>query len=188
MPYHHGDLRRTVLQAAAEVVARDGVDALSLRAVARQAGVSHTAFRHHFGDRRGVLTALAAEGYHGLADAVAAGGEQGFLEAGVAYVRYAVEQPARFQLLFRPGLVDEEDPELVAARTELAHTLMAGVAAFAPERETDLSAAPTADPLALGAWSIAHGLATLALAGVLPARDPGEVAELARGALTHLAP
>ena len=70
VPYHHGDLRRTLLDTALDAVAEHGPAALSLRDVARRAGVSHAAPAHHFGDKTGLLTALAAEGWSGLADAL----------------------------------------------------------------------------------------------------------------------
>ena len=87
--YHHGDLRAAVLAASAEVIARDGVDKLSLRS-AVELGVSHTAPRHHFGDRKGVFTALATQGYE-LADALEDAAADGdFAAVGVAYVLFAV--------------------------------------------------------------------------------------------------
>src|SRR5699024_4998400 len=97
MKYHHGDLRRAMLEAASESIAQEGVDRLSIRGLARATQVSHTAFRHHFGDRSGLLTALATEGYDGLTAAlrgVPATGPEGFLEAGVAYVQWALAHPA----------------------------------------------------------------------------------------------
>lgn len=72
-PYHHGDLRRAVMAAAATLIAEEGVEAVSLREVARRTGVSHAAPAHHFGDERGLFTAIAAEGHDLLADALAGG-------------------------------------------------------------------------------------------------------------------
>src|SRR5918994_6522359 len=114
MPYHHGSLRRALLDAALETIAGDGVAALSLRALARRVGVSHAAPAHHFGDRTGLLTAIATEGYDGLAAATAATWAEtaSFLEVGVAYVRFAVSQPGHFAVMFRPDLVDPMDPDL----------------------------------------------------------------------------
>ncbi|HEY4419033.1 MAG TPA: TetR family transcriptional regulator, partial [Pseudonocardia sp.] len=85
MPYHHGDLRRALLDTALQAVAEQGPAAISLRDVARRAGVSHAAPTHHFGDKTGLLTALAAEGWSLLADALTEAGEQkrSFAELGV---------------------------------------------------------------------------------------------------------
>src|SRR5699024_10240897 len=116
--------------------------------LARATQVSHTAFRHHFGDRSGLLTALATEGYDGLTAAlrgVPATGPEGFLEAGVAYVQWALAHPAHFQVMFRPDLVQAEDPELRRALAELASALMAGAAGFAGQ---DQPGDPRSNPLA----------------------------------------
>lgn len=189
MDYHHGDLPRAMLRAAAEAIARDGVDRLSLRGLARATQVSHTAFRHHFGDRRGLLTALAAEGYDGMAQAVRAvdlTGPEGFLETGVAYIEWALTHPAHFQVMFRPDLVDEQDPALAQALQSLAGALMLGAADFSGRTEPG---DPQSNPLALAAWSLTHGFATLALAGNLaPGEVGGSRTDLARAVLRHLAP
>ena len=114
MPYHHGHLRRALLDAAASVIAESGVAALSLRDLSRRAGVSHAAPTHHFKDKAGLLTALAAEGYDRLSAALEAADT--FLDAGVAYVHFAVTHPAHFAVMFRPDLYHADDPVLVAAR------------------------------------------------------------------------
>src|SRR5215207_4165212 len=118
MPYHHGNLRRALLDAALDTIATDGVAALNLRDLARRCGVSHAAPTHHFGDRTGLLTAIATEGFDGLAEATAEAwtATSSFLEVGVAYVRYAVSHPGHFAVMFRPDLLDPQDPELVRAR------------------------------------------------------------------------
>ena len=88
--YHHGDLKATVLAQAAALVAERGADAVSLRELARAAGVSHAAPAHHFTDRRGLFTALATEGFGMLADALK-GARPDFLDAALAYVRFALD-------------------------------------------------------------------------------------------------
>src|SRR3954451_21225511 len=99
--YHHGNLRRVLIDKALEAIADDGVAALSLRDVARRAGVSHAAPAHHFGDKAGVLTAIATEGFELLAGATrAASGD--LLDRGLAYIRFAVEHPAHYEVMFRP--------------------------------------------------------------------------------------
>ena len=125
--YHHGDLRAAVLAAAAEVIARDGVDQLSLRSVAIELGVSHTAPRHHFGSREGVFTALACEGYELLADALEDASANGdFAAVGVAYVLFAVNHAGHFAVMHRPELVDGANADLQHAEMRAAAQLNAG--------------------------------------------------------------
>ncbi|WP_229399804.1 TetR/AcrR family transcriptional regulator [Micromonospora okii] len=174
--YHHGDLRRALLDAAAEAIGESGPAALSLRDLARRAGVSHAAPAYHFGDKAGLLTALAAQGFDLLTRALRAAGDD-LLEAGVAYVGFAVRHRAHFEVMFRPDLHRADDPELVAARARAGGVLRGGVA-----RRTDRD--PDAD--ALAAWSIVHGFATLWLSGALPPRvgtDPEAAARAIAGRL-----
>lgn len=192
MSYHHGDLREAILTAAARAIESDGVASLSLRALAREVGVSHTAPRHHFGTKRGVVTALAAQGYRMLTAAVGRAVEAGdFLEAGVAYTEFARTHPAHFSVMFRPDLVEEDDPELRAAVEGLAETLTGGVREFAASERFDRSVVgePVGDveSLARAAWSIAHGFAVLARSGNFTLGGRSE-ADLARETLRHLRP
>ncbi|MFE9951936.1 TetR/AcrR family transcriptional regulator [Streptomyces sp. NPDC005531] len=161
--YHHGDLRRAVLTAALDVIRTEGPGALSLRDLARRAGVSHAAPAHHFKDRTGLLTAIAAEGYALFADALADAPD--LRERGVRYVRFATRHPAHFQVMFQPELHRPDDPELLAAKARAAQALRAGVTGLPVEGRGD-------DPRLAGiaAWSLAHGYATLLLSGNL--NDP----------------
>jgi AcrR family transcriptional regulator len=118
MSYHHGDLRRAMTAAAATAVAERGPAGLSLRELARIAGVSHAAPAHHFGDKAGVLTAVATEGYTLLADALNDAGDD-LLAAGLAYVRFAVDHPGHFAVMFDRSLLHADDAGLRAA--EQAH-------------------------------------------------------------------
>lgn len=184
MPYHHGNLRRALLDAALDTIATDGVAALNLRALARRCGVSHAAPTHHFGDRQGLLTAIAAEGYDGLAASIAATwAETGsFLEVGVAYVRYAVTHPGHFAVMFRPDLVDPEDAELVRASSASAAMLYGPVGSVAAVDGDDAARriAGTA------AWALVHGIATLWLQGSLRAGPVDDPEALTRSAAAHL--
>ncbi|MFE9688868.1 TetR/AcrR family transcriptional regulator [Micromonospora sp. NPDC005806] len=176
--YHHGDLRRALLDAAGQVIGESGPAALSLRDLARRAGVSHAAPAHHFGDKAGLLTALAVEGFDLLAAALdRAGGD--LLEAGVAYVRFAVAHRAHFEVMFTPGLYRADDPAVVAARTRAGAVLRGGVAALpGPSGESDRDA--------LAAWSIVHGFATLWLAGALPPGTDPDPEVAARAVIRRL--
>lgn len=154
-PYHHGDLRRTILSAALEVVAAEGPIALSLRDLARRAGVSHAAPAHHFGDKAGLLTAIAVEG-HALLGKALDEGAAGLAGLGVSYVRFAVEHPAHFEVMFRPDLYHRDAPEIVAAR-EASYRRLHQLAGTLPGDRGGADAHVTA----LAAWSAAHGFATL---------------------------
>jgi AcrR family transcriptional regulator len=169
-PYHHGDLRRALIQATLQVIEQEGLAALSLRDLARRAGVSHAAPVHHFGDKAGLLTAVAAQGFRVLAgelqDTYAS--TDSFLEVGVAYVRFAVLHRAYFEVMFRPELYHADDPALQEAR-RAARALLFGPVAQVP------AGSDNAQRAGLAAWSLAHGLATLLLSGNLPvelSRDP----------------
>src|SRR5215467_8602687 len=171
-PYHHGDLRPALLRAAVEAIRHAGPAAMSLREVARRAGVSHAAAAYHFGDKAGLLTAVAAQGYRMLTEELqkAQGARRGFLEVGVAYVRFAVSHRAHFEVMYRPELYRPDDAEVGEARAAAAVHLYG-------------TASPDAGRLAAGAaaWSLVHGLATLWLNGALPQQlgsDPEEITRL----------
>lgn len=164
--YHHGDLRAALLQAATEVIEEVGVASLSLREVARRAGVSHGAPAHHFRDKAGLLTELAILGFAAFATALEAARDgagsdphRRLGEVGCAYVRFAVQHPAHFDVMFRPGVVDEQDKRLVQASTASYQVLLGCVQQAVVGTEHDVNTA------ALRAWSMAHGFATLWLAG-----------------------
>lgn len=167
--YHHGDLRRELIRHALAEITDNGVAALSLRELARRAGVTHGAPAHHFRDKTGLLTAIAIEGFTLLADTLETARERGFLETGVAYVSFAVEHPAHFTVMFSPG-ADDGDPDLAAARDRAGAILDEGVEDLPqPPPESDRGDA------AIAAWSLVHGFATLWLNGALalaPDADP----------------
>ncbi|MGW1463098.1 TetR/AcrR family transcriptional regulator [Streptomyces sp. NPDC002308] len=165
-PYHHGDLRRTILAAAVEVIATEGPAALSLRDLARRAGVSHAAPAHHFTDRAGLLTAVATEAYTLFADSLSEVTD--LVEKGARYVRFAADHPAHFQVMFQPDLYRADDPDLTAARERATRTLREGVAGLAPDHPDDHpddrpEAAEEARRKGVAAWSLAHGFASLLL-------------------------
>ena len=132
-PYHHGDLRPALLRAAVEAIGQAGPAAMSLREVARRAGVSHAAAAYHFGDKTGLLTAVAAQGYRMLTEELqnARDAHRSFLEVGVAYVRFAVSHRAHFEVMYRPELYRPDDPEVRDARAAAA-VLLYGTASPDP--------------------------------------------------------
>lgn len=175
--YHHGDLRRTVLDAAVAAIGESGLDGWSLRELARRAGVSHAAPAHHFGDKAGLLTALAAEGFDLLADTLREAGPD-FLEAGLAYVRFATEHPVHFGVMFQPKLYRADDDAVRQARDRAGALLAQGARTVAATAGSEVTAR--------AGWSIAHGFASLWLAGALTGSSDGDPVEAARPVLRRL--
>ena len=181
MRYHHGDLRRALLEAARQLVAERGLNGFTLRQVARLAGVSHAAPYHHFADKAALVAALAEESFAELAGALQAAwgdtaGEplEGLQAMGLAYVRFAVSHPAEFRFMFRPEL---RNPTVQTSQIEPAEAQAverAGLAAYQALvdgivacQEAGLVAPGDPGPLALTAWSTVHGLAVLLVDGPL---------------------
>lgn len=192
-----GDLRRALLDAAAEAIAEHGLADVSLREVARRVGVSHAAPAHHFGDKSGLFTALATEGFTRLAAAVddaagsgrdRAGPNRGpagrLLDAGNAYLRIARENPGHYAVMFRPDLLHSDDPDLVA---EAGRAFTSLVVAVSDLKDTGWAAGTDTIDLAVGAWGLVHGLATLHAAGALPGRPGGRRMEAALSAFLSAA-
>jgi AcrR family transcriptional regulator len=153
--YHHGDLKAVILGQAAVLVAERGADGISLRELARAAGVSHAAPAHHFTDRRGLFTALAAEGWRKLAAALTLA-RPDFVDAALAYVRFALDHPGHYAVMFDSSLVNPDDPELTAAQNAAGAELAHGVNTLkGPRAKTDPQGA------ALAAWSLVHGFSML---------------------------
>lgn len=173
--YHHGNLRREIIDAALAATEESGPANWSLRELSRRAGVSHTAPVHHFGDKTGVLTAIAAEGFGLFADALEAVVDD-FFEVGVAYVTFAASHRGYFEVMFRPELYRTDDPEVVAARERARQILHDGARGLAatPEQQRAVT---------LAAWSTAHGFASLWLNGAIPESATMDVEPLARQAL-----
>lgn len=165
--YHHGDLKAVILAEAAKLVAERGADGISLRELARAAGVSHAAPAHHFTDRRGLFTALAAEGWRKLATALD-GARPEFIDAAKAYVRFALENPGHYAVMFDRSLVDPDNQELIAAQDAAGAELVRGVGTLDDARaENDPRAAQ------LAAWSLVHGFSLLWLNGNISDIDDG---------------
>lgn len=159
-PYHHGDLRRAILDAAERRLRAGGLEAVTIRACARDAGVSPAAPVHHFGSLKGLLSALAARGFAQLVARLHAetAARSGAAEAAVlvgAYVGYAVSAPGMFDLMWRDDILNPEDRDLAEARR----------AALARVQDLSRRGAGDARRQAIRSWSLAHGLATLLLHG-----------------------
>ena len=193
-PYHHGDLHEALLKAAKRVAEREGINGLTLRAVAREAGVSHAAPAHHFGDVSGLLSELAAIGFKRFSDALDAGAQVSGSSPDAqaegranAYVAFAQENPCMFQLMFRAERLDHSRPALRQARHEAFAKLAAIVSAKRHEDvSTDhLTVAQAADLVRI--WSMVHGFAMLHLDGrlrhILNALPPGTTEEMLLAAM-----
>lgn len=165
--YHHGDLRDALIRAADELLAERGLEGFTLRETARRAGVSPAAPSHHFGGTAGLLTEVAALGWAELARRLAIAGDTGStaerLKAqGVAYVRFAVEFPGRFHLMFRHDMLLRDQPSLDRATGEAWNALERTVRALRGQKEGEELDAE-GEAMLIGIWSTAHGFAHLTL-------------------------
>ncbi len=160
-------VRAALLAAARVELVERGHAAISLRAVARRAGVSHAAPKHHFEDRAGLLTAIATEGFAALAEALRVVDEpdprRRIVALGRAYVDFGLAHPALFDLMFRPAELHIDDPALRQAQRDSISSL--NVAAGGSGDDPD---APPPE-LALICWALAHGLTVLTRDGALGA-------------------
>jgi AcrR family transcriptional regulator len=175
--YYGGDLRRDLLDAALRVVADQGPAAVSLRALARELGVSHAAPANHFADKTAIFTAIAQEGFELLWQAVEQAvsdvpGDQPaaarLRAAGTAYMTFALTHRAHFEVMWRNDLLRRDDQGLQAAGAATFAQLMDAVAAA----QADGWAADAEQrPVAYLAWAAVHGLAVLWLGGALQSQE-----------------
>jgi AcrR family transcriptional regulator len=168
--YHHGDLRRALLEGALRFIEQHGLEALSLRELARRLGVSPAAPYHHFADRTALLSELAALGFQQLyatmqAELARAGQDplERLVCIGRGYLRFASLHPSQFRLMFgtecASATVDPERPG-GPAFTLLRDVVVAGLAAAGRSNEDPM-------PAILAMWAVVHGMATLRLDGPL---------------------
>jgi AcrR family transcriptional regulator len=177
-PYHHGNLREALLEAAIRLIAEVGPTAFTLREVARRAGVSHNAPYRHFRDRDDLMAAVAAQGFRELTRAMieAAAAKSQALErlkhAGLAYVTFALRRPEHFTVMFDAPVSKRKHPDSAAAGEESFATLLGFVRRCQQAgrlRSGDLR------QLALLAWTMVHGIAKLAITGRLPFHSNVEI-------------
>jgi AcrR family transcriptional regulator len=172
-PYHHGALRDALLQAAERVLERDGLAGLTLRAVAREAGVSHAAPTHHFGDLTGLVSELAAIGFRQFNTAMAESctPETPYPAKGLAraraYVGYAQAHPGMYGLMFRTERLDYSRPSLHEAAEASFAGLAHAIAASRHERITQEALTLEQAAAIARAWSLVHGFTMLLLDGRL---------------------
>lgn len=173
--FHHGDLRRALIEASLALLEDEGVAALSLRRVAEQAGVTHSAPYHHFPEKTALLAAIAEDGFRLLDEAmraaVAAAPDDPvdrLRAAGLAYVRFAVAHRAHFAVMFRPELADPAQHPAVDTAGGPSYALLRELC----EAAIAAGHAPGVDPeaLVLLSWSAVHGAADLWINGPLARR------------------
>jgi AcrR family transcriptional regulator len=186
-PYHHGNLRRGLLDEALATIRAEGVEGLTLREIGARLGVSRTALYRHFADKRALLAAVATEGFSTLRQELVTAWEEGgrgpaaFESMGVAYVRFAVANPSHYRVMFG-GFVGPESCEAELA-AEAAGAFQALVDALAALQRERLLRADDPVTMARFVWAVVHGVAMLGIDGQL--REPG-VEELMRYALERL--
>lgn len=171
-PYHHGDLERTLIDAAIALVQKSGAASLSLRAIAREAGVSHTAPYYHFPDRKSLLCAVCERGLQMLRSAMEdqmarhpGDALRQIQAAGVAYVVFAMQEPHLFRLIFSIDPADDDaNPELRKEGQRTFGVVRESVARLAAEKVIHVSAEEL-KAITVGAWAIVHGFAQLAIDG-----------------------
>jgi AcrR family transcriptional regulator len=172
-PYNHGALRDAVLQAAERVLERDGLAGLTLRAVAREAGVSHAAPTHHFGDLSGLVSELAAIGFRQFNAAMAAScaPDTPFPAMGLArakaYIAYAQAHPGMYGLMFRSERLDYSRPSLHEAAEASFAGLTNAIAASRHEHIEQEALTLEQAAAVARAWSLVHGFTMLLLDGRL---------------------
>ncbi len=164
--YHHGNLREELLRCAFEMLESDGADAITIRAVARAAGVAHSAPANHFTSRQALLTSLAASSFHALAEEVTNALGTGALKYpevirtfANTVAQYALAHPNRYRLLWRRDLLDDHDSELSAAMDRIYGLLIEKLGKDKRVRTTSV------ETRAVALWSMVHGYVTMRLNG-----------------------
>jgi AcrR family transcriptional regulator len=174
--YHHGNLRRALLDETLATIRAEGVEGVTLREIGARLGVSRTALYRHFADKAALLTAVATEGFRALRERLLRAWEDGgrtddaFRAMGTAYVRFALDNPAHYRVMFGGAVNDARTPELA---TEAEGAFRALVDALATLQREGVMRADDPVTMATHVWSLVHGMAMLAIDGKL-----GDVATL----------
>ena len=172
----HGDVPRLVLDAALAIIETSGAETLSMREVARRAGVSHQAPYHYFGDRSGIFAAIAEEGFIGLAEGfrIALTDEENPAKCSLAaYVHFALEHRGHFRVMFRPDISGVVTHPTTKNAADSAYDELMNLVNRTIGMPAD---AHTAATWATLLWSVAHGLATLLIEGPIEAQLPSDIA------------
>ena len=168
--YHHGDLRRALLQAAVRTIGNHGIDALTLRGVGSALGVSRTALYRHFRDKAALLAAVGAEGFRTLRAELSESwerggrGQRGFQAMGVAYVQFAVAHPSHYRVMFGADIFGAEYSDLAQESTGAFQVLVDGIVEL---QGRHLARRDDPRQMAMFVWATTHGVAMLAIDGRL---------------------
>ncbi|MFT4713593.1 MAG: AcrR family transcriptional regulator [Candidatus Azotimanducaceae bacterium] len=194
--YHHGDLAETLIYTTVQLLKEKGAGNLSLREVARIAGVSHGAPAHHFTDKTGLLTAVAIQGQERLAEKLEqsqvgiSDPTERLITAGEAYVRFALSHPGHFDVMFQKEMITAEDPDFKVASAKarlVLETAIRDLALLQPQSRRPSSHRIEATLAAL--WSQVHGFSLLWQSGNFGnPDDPEHLTKLLREVLTGIAP
>lgn len=174
--YHHGDLKAALIDAGLAELEQKGLESLSLRSIAARVGVSHTAPKNHFDGLRGLLTAIATVGFQRHASEMRLGvedqppGKERLHAACNGYLRFALENPELFKLMFSSTLCNANDPELKQASWE-SYEVLRGIAHGLDWDKADASGGPWRTEWML--WSLVHGYAMLLIEGQITRKDDG---------------
>ena len=178
-PYHHGDLRQALVDAAIDLLRESGPEALTLRGAARAAGVSQAAPYRHFKDRRALVAAVADDGFRRLLLAMSEAASpappkrgprkpqsprnaaSALRQLAIAYVRFAHEHPAEYRVMFGEEILTDDDYADLRASSQAVFDLLGGGIAALQERGIIRKGDP--DTIAIGAWAMMHGLVMLSL-------------------------
>jgi AcrR family transcriptional regulator len=188
--YHHGDLRRALIEATIRLVDRHGQDRFTLRAAAKLAGVSDGAPYHHFADKDALLSAVATEGFRMLRQEMerARDTQPGAAKAkgtaiAVAYVLFAAKHPSHFRIMFRRPLRNDDGPELAEAADETLRLLRVGI-----QQGVKQNGLKRGDRTMNAIWALLHGLSCLVVDGHLgiEGRDPKRLTRLVWDTLRSL--
>jgi AcrR family transcriptional regulator len=188
--YHHGDLRRALLEEAVRTIRDDGTAALTLRAVGARLGVSRTALYRHFADKSALLNAVSEDGFSRLADSLERAwndgghGISGFEAQGRAYVRFALDNPSHYRVMFGVWTSRERDNSALRAAGARAFQLLVD-ALIELQREGIARREDPPDRMARYVWSAVHGIAMLGIDGRLP-DGPGGVRDVTDYAVRRL--
>ncbi|OMH32813.1 TetR/AcrR family transcriptional regulator [Motiliproteus sp. MSK22-1] len=189
--YHHGNLRKSLIEAALLHLQTQSTDTLSLRALARQVGVSQTAPYRHFKDKKALLEELATLGFNRLSERMEAAINlypldypRQILAIGVSYIRFAIDEPALFFLIFGPKTRDKKDNKVLSEAGKrcfrvLLNTIVTGIDAGVLKQEPPLH-------MANAAWATAHGLASLVVHGHDNPEQSGSLVDEMEASLTLL--
>ncbi|MEM6460432.1 MAG: TetR/AcrR family transcriptional regulator [Pseudomonadota bacterium] len=180
--YHHGDLKPALIQAGLDILEEEGLEGLSMRAIAARVGVSHTAPKNHFDGLHGLLSAIAAEGFRRHAAEMqkdvedAPPGRERLDAACVGYIKFAREHGAMFRLMFSPRFNKKAEEEELATAAASSYGVLRGIAEGlnwqrpGPELSPELEAMRTE----LMLWVFVHGYASLVNEGQMPADPDGK--------------